>query len=67
MDFIETEIGPIYLKGFGQDENWLDSTDGFALYLEGLPVFESSRDHSWATLCTWIPPGFTPACRTATG
>lgn len=42
--FVDTEMGPMYIRGLTEGENWLQISDGLHLYLQGLPVYHSDQD-----------------------
>jgi hypothetical protein len=38
-EFIQTGVGQVYLKGFGDGESWEATTQNLCVYLQGLPVY----------------------------
>lgn len=44
LTFVDTGMGAVYLRGLADGENWLQASDCFHLYLQGLPVYHSDLE-----------------------
>jgi len=46
LEFVETPLGRMHLKGFGEGEDWTSPVTNLLVYLQGLPVYHSP--------CSWF-------------